>query len=426
MNEPILVVLGIFAGAVLLVAITCTRLGRHLALTTGKTLLTLPRRVWWWLDIRITWRKTCREAGVSKRVTTRKVRAGVGVESIEKWRDPRLKTVRTSAHAVTLKARTRRGQPLADLEAFGKSLASTYDAEAYRVYSPKKRSGSTVLVDLVKRDLIVNSVTAGMPEPRAEWASVRLGRTQAGKPWVLQIADRHTLCVGASGAGKGSVLWGILGGLAPAISVDLVRCHGIDLKGGVEIEMGKPLLHDTAYNVDAAVTMLEDLLDITERRLAQMAGVVRSFVPTPGDPIHLCVIDELLVITAFGSSEIKKKVAELLGSLLARGRAAGVLVVAFAQVGDKASIPMRDLFTQTIALRLRSPEQTTMVLGDGMRDIAPAHRIRRDCQGTGWLIQEDGTTDRVRADYWTDELIKEVARIYTEGDDSGPALAVVA
>lgn len=413
MNEGIVIFLGCFLAAVLIVAIAGTEIGRSLAARVFLGTISLFPQAWWWLVIRITWKATCREAGVSKRYTKRKIdRAGVGVESIEKWKDPRLKSVRTSAHAVTLKARTRRGQPLKDLETFGAALAATYDAEVFRVYAPKKRSGSTVLVDLVKRNLIKKPATASMPDPHALWHSVRLGRTQAGKSWSFQVYDRHTLVIGAAGSGKGSILWGILGALSPAIAVDLVRAHGIDLKGGVELKMGERLLRTKAYNPDAAVALLEELLQITDDRLDSMAGETRMFSPTPGDPLHLLIIDELLVLTAFGTADLKKRVAELLGNILARGRAAGVMVVAFAQVGDKASIPMRDHFTQTIALRLRSPEQTTMVLGEGMRDLAPAHRIARDAQGTAWLIEEDGTVDRVRADFWPDSLIRECADLY--------------
>ena len=58
---------------------------------------------------------------------------------------------------------------------------------------------------------------------------------------------RHTLVVGCSGSGKGSLLWGIAGGLAPAVSADVVRLWGIDLKRGVEIGFGAGLFTTTAY-----------------------------------------------------------------------------------------------------------------------------------------------------------------------------------
>lgn len=73
---------------------------------------------------------------------------------------------------------------------------------------------------------------------------------------------------------------------------------------------------------------------------------------------------------------------------------------------------MRGLFTQTVALRLRSREEVTMVLGEGMAELAPAHRIHPDAQGMGYVIAEDGATVRVRADYWPDHLIRTTAARY--------------
>lgn len=73
---------------------------------------------------------------------------------------------------------------------------------------------------------------------------------------------------------------------------------------------------------------------------------------------------------------------------------------------------MRNLFTQALALRLNSSTETRMVLGDETTRVAPAHRILRSQQGTGWIQDEDGTFDKVRADYWPDKTIREVARRY--------------
>ncbi|ORB76794.1 cell division protein FtsK, partial [Mycobacterium timonense] len=78
----------------------------------------------------------------------------------------------------------------------------------------------------------------------------------------------------------------------------------------------------------------------------------------------------------------------------------------------KEILPMRGLFTQTVALRLRSRDEVAMVLGDGLADAAPAHRINPSEPGTGYVIAEDGSTMRVRADYWPDSLIRSVAQAY--------------
>lgn len=67
------------------------------------------------------------------------------------------------------------------------------------------------------------------------------------------------------------------------------------------------------------------------------------------------------------------------------------------------------LFTQTIALRLRSRDEVNMVLGDGMADKEPAHRIDPNKPGTGYVIAEDGAVMKVRAHYWTDDQIRTTA-----------------
>lgn len=87
---------------------------------------------------------------------------------------------------------------------------------------------------------------------------------------------------------------------------------------------------------------------------------------------------------------LRKEAAASLSRILTKGRALGIVVVAFLQDPRKEVLPMRGLFTQTIALRLRSRDEVAMVLGDGMADAAPAQRISPDRPGTGYVIAEDG------------------------------------
>ena len=58
-----------------------------------------------------------------------------------------------------------------------------------------------------------------------------------------------------------------------------------------------------------------------------------------------------------------------------------------------------------------------MVLGDGTAVLAPAHRLSPAAPGSAWIVEEDGTLDRVRADYWPDQLVRHAAATY-------PALVV--
>ena len=280
---------------------------------------------------------------------------------------------------------------LAELETGAERLATTFGAVAHRVWPV---SGSTVVVQLVMLDLLTAPTTADEPEPRAVAESVRLGRTQAGRDWLLQLRGRHTLVAGCSGAGKGSVLWGICCGLSPAVRADVVRLWGIDLKRGVELAMGEGLFSTRAYTPADALDVLRALMQVIDERGRLMAGTTRLHSPMVGDPLHVLVIDELAALTAYADLEVRREAGRMLSEILTQGRALGVVVVACVQDPRKDVVAMRGLFTQTIALRLRSVEETVMVLGDGMSRVAPAHRISPTCTPAprGWSTTPEQPT----------------------------------
>jgi len=212
------------------------------------------------------------------------------------------------------------------------------------------------------------------------------------------------------------VFWGIAGNLAPAVEARLVRLWGIDLKGGIEIGMGDGVFYRVATDEDRAVEVLRDLLAVVDRRQRAMYGRKRDFEPTPRDPVHVLMIDELAVLTAYASKKVQSEASDLLRRILTQGRALGVVVAAFVQDPRKETVGMRGLFTQTVALRLRSASETSMVLGEGMADVAPAHQISPAHPGTGYVVADDGHVERVRADFWEDTFIRMVADTYPAPD----------
>jgi S-DNA-T family DNA segregation ATPase FtsK/SpoIIIE len=174
--------------------------------------------------------------------------------------------------------------------------------------------------------------------------------------------------------------------------------------------MGAALFTLRAYDPDAALRTLKALLRVIDERGHRMAGHTRLHAPTPGDPLHVLVIDELAALTAYADVMVRREAERLLSEILTQGRALGVVVVACVQDPRKDVVPVRGLFTQTIALRLRSTEETVMVLGEGASAIAPAHLISPRVPGTAWIVDDTGAVDRVRADFWPDDVIRAVAR----------------
>lgn len=402
--------------AVLLSALTlapglaCARWNAVAPISYDRFVAGPTRRLSWWWHARWRWQRLARVCRLADRQVVGTKLTAAGSRDIAHWVAPRLLRVRTSPTSIEMTIRARAGQTLAELEAGAERLATTFGAVGHRVAI---RSGSSIALELVMLDRLAAVRLAAEPEPRAIVDAVRIGRRQSGAHWELPIRGRHTLIAGCSGAGKGSVLWSICGALAPAVRADVVRLWGIDLKRGVELAMGEGLFASRAYTPSAAIDVLRDLLRVIDERGASMVGHSRLHEPTVGDPLHVVVIDELAALTAYAQSDVRREAGRLLGEILTQGRALGVVVVACVQDPRKDVVSMRGLFTQTVALRLRSVEETVMVLGEGMSQTAPAHRISPAAPGTAWVVEDTGTTDRVRADYWPDEQIRDIAHRYS-------------
>ncbi|BAX96075.1 putative cell division FtsK/SpoIIIE protein [Mycobacteroides stephanolepidis] len=376
----------------------------------------------WWLRGR--WSHISKRCGlsVSEQVTKKDSEGKPTTETV--WTHPTLMKVSTSDTCLYATVRTRVGQTVDDLEAAVPAIRDAAGAHSARatVVAP-----GTVRMEFVMREHL-SAVSHAPAPPTSTTAhavstvsassgvsatSVRLGRCENGSPWVLPIAQRHTLGVGCSRSGKGSLFWGIACGFGPAIQAGLVHLVGIDLKYGIEISMGKQLFTKVATTEADAVKTLAALEQLMEQRGLDMKDNARNHTPTKQSPLVVLLIDELAGLTHYMSDPALKKQANAsLNLILSKAAGLGIVVAAFLQDPRKEVLPMRGLFTQTIALRLRSRDEVNMVLGDGMADKAPAHRIDPNKPGTGYVIAEDGGVMKVRAHYWTDDQIRSTTTQY--------------
>jgi len=89
--------------------------------------------------------------------------------------------------------------------------------------------------------------------------SCAAGITEAGEQWTIPIMGGHTLVVGMTGAGKGSVLGGIAVGMTPQIQARRIKMYGIDLKGGVEQEAYKQIFEKRARTYAEAADLLTEI-----------------------------------------------------------------------------------------------------------------------------------------------------------------------
>jgi S-DNA-T family DNA segregation ATPase FtsK/SpoIIIE len=248
--------------------------------------------------------------------------------------------------------------------------------------------------------------------------AVPIGRHEDGTTWHLRLRGTHLLVAGATGSGKGSVLWSLLRALAPAISGRVVEVWAIDPKGGMELRPGLPLFaRFEDSDADGMCRLLEELVELKDRRAQDLArSGIRKHVAAPGSPHVLAVIDELATLTAFAERSVVRRIDQALGVLLTQGRACGITVLAAVQDPGKDVVAWRDLFPTRIALRLDNPIQVDMVLGEGARDLgAAADHISELTPGVAYVrVEGSRALRRVRSAYLTDEDIADLTRSVTQ------------
>lgn len=358
------------------------------------------RRRWLtWSRYTRAWEPTCTLHGLTARLGERTL-------------SPTLRTVTIGRTTDVLAVRIVTGQSLADWHKQSDALAAAWRADRITITST---APGELRITLMRGDLLAEPTALPMPATatRVDLGAVRIGITEAHRSWQLPLLGHHVLIAGATGAGKGSVLWSLIAGVAPAVKTGLVRLCVIDPKGGMELGAGAPMFNVFTHDAtDTTVDLLRQLVKVMHARANRLRGKTRLHAPTPSEPLFVVVIDEIAALTAYVSDrKIRTEIEQLLGLLLSQGRAVGISVVAAVQDPAKDTLPVRQLFTVRVGLRLTEATQTTMVLGQGARDAgAECDRIPDATPGVGYMMV-DGTAQpqRVRAFHVTDHDIATLA-----------------
>jgi S-DNA-T family DNA segregation ATPase FtsK/SpoIIIE len=254
--------------------------------------------------------------------------------------------------------------------------------------------------------------------------AVMTGEDEYGRPYLLRIRGKHFLGVGATGAGKSGLMWNPLRAVGPMIRDGLLRVWMIDLKGGMETAMARPLFHRWATTGEDAVALLTAFRDNMLARQTELRerGARKSQISTDS-PYELLVIDELAMATAYGDRSLVREALRLLAEIMTQGRSTDCTVMAFVQEPSKDVVEVRDLFTTKICLGVTTAMHVDMALGDGARDKgALADEIPGDPQhaGIGFAIAPGSRLPvRLRAGLVTDADIAELVRTCTPGADQG-------
>jgi S-DNA-T family DNA segregation ATPase FtsK/SpoIIIE len=314
------------------------------------------------------------------------------------------------------------GLTLDDYARRADALAVAFGAREARVSA----AGTTsVWVELHRSDVLASTIRPLPLEsaPDLNLAAVPIGRHEDGTLWRFSLWQTHVLIAGATGAGKGSILWSLLHGLSPAINAGWVQVWAIDPKGGMELRPGVRLFSRFEDGTpETMCDLLEDLVSVMDARAKRLAARgIRKHQPSPESPHVLAVIDELATLTAFAERSVVRRIEQALGLLLTKGRAVGITVLAAVQDPGKDVVGWRDLFPTRVAMRLDNPIQVDMVLGEGARDLgATADHISEHTPGVAFVrVEGSRAMRRVRASYLTDDDIAGLASSVT----ASPALS---
>jgi len=253
------------------------------------------------------------------------------------------------------------------------------------------------------------------PPPRLDrlsiWDPIHLGVDEYATDVACTLIYRHLLLAGEPGAGKSNALNLVVAHAALSTDCELWLMDSKRVELGpwrelAERFVGPNLDHaiDTLAELQAEIDHRYDLLDSGRRRKIESADQL---------PVIMLVIDELAYYSAtIGEKRQRETFAMLLRDVVARGRAAGIIVVAATQRPSSDIIPtsLRDLFGYRLAFRCTTDSSSDIVLGHGWASrgydastIDPAER------GIGWLLAEGGIPRRMRCAYLTDQQVSAIA-----------------
>jgi DNA segregation ATPase FtsK/SpoIIIE-like protein len=305
------------------------------------------------------------------------------------------------------------GSSTAALAEAAEQVAVILDVREVRVGRDPDRA-SLARVTVVRRDPLHVAPPLAWPwlgiERCSLWRPVPVGVDEDGQWVTIALPERNMLLGGEPGAGKSGAMALLLAAAALDPTVKLILFDGklVELAcwAGIADRNVGPDLHE-------AVEVLAEVQQELDRRLlALLANRRRKITPTFGMPLLLVVVDELAFYVAGPDRKLSAEFAGRLRDLVARGRAAGVVVLAATQKPAAEVIPtsLRDLFGFRWALRCLTPQASDTVLGSGWAGLGhTASAVDAADRGVGLLLAEGGMPVRLRACWLDDDQLAALA-----------------
>lgn len=291
----------------------------------------------------------------------------------------KLRRIRYTPNGLVAVFQCDQGRNSQDLLAGAQDIAAVLRAHEVKVDAnmPFKATVSVVWGDPTERILF--------PEDLSELQSSENDRVTFALDadhQALEISiSTSVLIIGESESGKSNCFWSILNGLNEK---DIpYKLWVVDPAGGVELDALEHAPNTLAYasRASESETVINAAYSAMETRLRAIKGAERKYQRSDDFPLHIVVIDELLLLPRFDPQSP-------LGQILSSGRKAGFIVIALSQLSQIDTLGRaRDLFPQRISHATKSADMTDAALGSGA-EIAGAHcsRISKRTPGVGYYF----------------------------------------
>jgi DNA segregation ATPase FtsK/SpoIIIE, S-DNA-T family len=247
--------------------------------------------------------------------------------------------------------------------------------------------------------------------PLSMFEPVHLGIDENGEHVYVDLAERNMLLGGEPGGGKSNALNLIVAHGALSYDCRLVLIDGKQVELGLWRHCADKFIGPSMTNALACMTDLQKIMNTRYDTL--LAQGLRKITPESGEPVYLVVIDEYAYFSAtVGDKKQQAEFAAFTRDLVARGRAAGVIVILATQRPSHQVIDpsLRDLFGYRWAFRCTTDSSSDTVLGHGWAGEGySAATIDPLARGVSWLLSETGVPRRIKAAYLADDDIKHLA-----------------
>jgi hypothetical protein len=277
-----------------------------------------------------------------------------------------------------------------------------------------RANAALVTLTVVQRDPLSGPAEPWPWRERAAtdaWGEVPIGIDEDGETVTMMLAGRHVLVGGEPGAGKS----GALAELMTAAALDpTVRLWLLDPKL-VELGAWSGCAHRfVGPDIGSAIEVLGELRVEMDQRFEWLwAQGKRKVEQGDGLGLHVVALDELALYSAYPDRKLADAFNIALRDIVARGRAAGIVVLAATQKPSTEILPssLRDLFGVRWAMRCTTKAASDTILGGGWAtERVAASSIDAAGRGVGFLLYDTGGPRRLRTYWLDDQTIDTLAR----------------